>query len=112
VVVFGESWLICTATFAVCIIVLMKRIGMDLLGEAPYELAIKAIYTTFIYAVIAYLTELRSKQGFTGSESSDKAFYKWLRIFETFPEGIALIRNNYILYANKSLKGILEIHQD
>lgn len=47
-----------------------------------------------------------------GSESSDKAFYKWLRIFETFPEGIALIRNNYIMYANKSLKNILEVHTD
>jgi hypothetical protein len=35
-----------------------------------------------------------------------------LRIFETFPEGIALIRNNYIMYANKSLKNILEVHTD
>lgn len=99
-------------TFAVCIVVLMKRIGMDLLGEEAYELAIKAIYTTFIYAVIAYLSEMRGKQGYIGTESSDKAFYKWLKIFETFPEGIALIRNNYILYANKSLKHILEIHTD
>jgi hypothetical protein len=112
VVVFGEHWITTTATFMVCIIVLMKRIGIDLLGEAPYELAIKAIYTTFIYAVIAYLSEQRSKQAFTGAESSDKAFYKWLRIFETFPEGIALVRNNYILYANKALKGILEVHLD
>ncbi len=47
-----------------------------------------------------------------GSESSDKAFYKWLKIFETFPEGIALVRNNYILYSNKALKSILEIHTD
>lgn len=82
---------------------------MDLLGEQAYELAIKAVYTIFIYAVIAYLCESRGKQAFIGSESSDKAFYKWLKIFETFPEGIALVRNNYILYSNRSLKNILEI---
>ena len=85
---------------------------MDLLGEKIYEVAIKAVYTTFIYCVIAYLCEQRAKQGYIGAESSDKAFYKWLKIFETFPEGIALIRNNYILYANKALKSILEIHSD
>ena len=90
----------------------MKKIGVDLLQEQGYELAIKAIYCTFIYCVIAYLSEMRGKQAYIGAESSDKAFYKWLKIFETFPEGIALIRNNYILYANKSLKNILEIHSD
>jgi hypothetical protein len=90
----------------------MKQIGIDILGEEPYELVIKAVYTVFIYGVIAYLTELRSKQAYVGNESSDKAFYKWLKIFETFPEGIALVRNNYILYTNKALKSILEIHTD
>lgn len=86
-----------------------EKIGMDLLGEQTYELAIKAVYTIFIYGVIAYLCEIRGKQAYIGSESSDKAFYKWLKIFETFPEGIALVRNNYILYSNRSLKNILEI---
>lgn len=112
VVVFNENWVLSTAVYLICITVLMKRIGIDLLGEESYELAIKAIYSTFIYGVIAYLSESRAKQAYIGSESSDKAFYKWLKIFETFPEGIALIRNNYILYTNRSLKNILEIHQD
>lgn len=111
-VVFSEQWILSTAVYAVCITVLMYRIGVELLGEEIYELVIKAIYTTFIYGVIAYLVEQKSKHAYVGSESSDKAFYKWLKIFETFPEGIALIRNNYILYANKSLKNILEIHSD
>jgi hypothetical protein len=101
-----------TATFLVSITVLMYRIGVQLLGEEYYELAIKAVYTTFIYGVIAYLCEIRGKQAYIGAESSDKAFYKWLKIFETFPEGIALVRNNYILYSNRSLKNILEIHTD
>lgn len=53
---------------------------------------------------------MRTKQSFLGRESSDKAFYRWLKIFETFPEGIALVRNNYVLYANNSLKHILECY--
>lgn len=70
------------------------------------------MYSIFIYAVIAYISEARMKQSFVGKESSDKAFYKWLKIFETFPEGIALVRNNYVIYANKSLKNILEINYE
>ena len=42
-----------------------------------------------------------------GRESSEKAFHRWMKIFETFPEGICLVRNNYILYSNKALKFIL-----
>ena len=47
-----------------------------------------------------------------GRESSDKAFHRWLKIFETFPEGIALVRNNYVLYSNRSLKHILELNHN
>ena len=32
-----------------------------------------------------------------------------MKIFETFPEGIALIRNNYILCGNKALSFILNV---
>jgi hypothetical protein len=87
VVVFNENWVSSSAIFLLCIVVLMKEIGIDILGEEVYELVIKAVYTVFIYSVIAYLTEMRAKQAYVGSESSDKAFYKWLKIFETFPEG-------------------------
>jgi hypothetical protein len=47
-----------------------------------------------------------------GRESSEKAFHRWMKIFETFPEGIALVRNNYILYSNKALKFILNTGLD
>jgi hypothetical protein len=53
---------------------------------------------------------VRTKESFLGRESSEKAFHRWLKIFETFPEGIALVRNNYVLYANNSLKHILECY--
>ena len=54
---------------------------------------------------------MRTKESFLGRESSDKAFHRWLKIFETFPEGVALIRNGAILYANNSLKHILEVYE-
>jgi len=62
-----------------------------------------------IYAIIAYRIEILTKQSFLGRESSEKAFHRWMKIFETFPEGIALIRNHYILYANRALKHTLNV---
>lgn len=44
-----------------------------------------------------------------GCEKSDKAFHRWMKIFETFPEGIALVRNNYILCSNRALSFILNV---
>lgn len=87
----------------------MEKTGSDYFNEELYELVVKSVYSIFIYAIIAYKTEVRTKQSFLGRESSDKAFHRWLKIFETFPEGIALVRHNYILYANTSLKHILEV---
>lgn len=37
-------------------------------------------------------------------------FFKWLRIFDTFPEGLALIRGGDIVYANDSLTTMLELN--
>ena len=62
-----------------------------------------------LYGIVAYRIEMLTKQSFLGRESSEKAFHRWMKIFETFPEGIALIRHNYILYANRSLKYILNV---
>ena len=39
----------------------------------------------------------------------DQAFDLWLKVFEAFPEGVAIIRNNMVLYANKSLYHLLEV---
>lgn len=38
-------------------------------------------------------------------------FFKWLKIFDTFPEGLALIRGGEIVYANESLSKLLELHE-
>ena len=89
----------------------MIKTSREYFGEEKiYELIIKTAYSIFIYAIIAYKTEARTKESYLGRESSDKAFHRWLKIFETFPEGVALIRNGNILYANSSLKYILEVY--
>ena len=42
-VVFNENWVSSSAIFLLCIVVLMKEIGIDILGEEVYELVIKAV---------------------------------------------------------------------
>lgn len=87
----------------------MYRTGFDLLGSEILELVLRCVFCILIYGIIAYRIEMLTKQSFLGRESSEKAFHRWMKIFETFPEGIALIRHNYILYANRSLKYILNV---
>ena len=108
-VVFNERWLLSTLAFAPGLTWYMYKTGIDLLGEEWQELIMRSVFCSLVYAVVAYKIESLSKQSFMGRESSEKAFHRWMKIFETFPEGIALIRGGYVLYANKALKFILNI---
>ena len=108
-VLFNERWLLSTAAFAPCLTWYMYKTGMGLLGAEWEELIIRSASCTLIYGVVAYRVEILAKQSFMGRESSEKAFHRWMKIFETFPEGIALIRGGYVLYANRALKYILNI---
>lgn len=87
----------------------MQKTGFDLLGAEQEELIMRVFFCVAIYAIIAYRVEILTKQSFMGRETSEKAFHRWMKIFETFPEGIALIRNNYILCGNKALQYILNV---
>jgi len=108
-VVFNESWIMSTIVYAPCLSYYMYKTGKDLLGTENSEVFMRCTFCILIYSIVAYRVEILSKQSFMGRESSEKAFHRWMKIFETFPEGIALIRNNYILYANRSLKYILNV---
>jgi hypothetical protein len=83
--------------------------GYDLLGAEVTELSMRCIFVTLIYGIIAYKFETLTKMSFMGREAQDKAFHRWMKIFETFPEGITLVRNNYILYANRALHYTLNV---
>lgn len=82
------------------------------MGAEGAEFWARIIFCSIIYAIIGYRVEALTKQSFMGRESSEKAFHRWMKIFETFPEGIALIRNNYILCGNRALQYILNVGLD
>lgn len=104
---FNEAWLLSTIVYSPCLIFYMQKTGRDLLGSEQTELVLRCSFCILIYALTAYKIEILTKQSFMGRESSEKAFHRWMKVFETFPEGICLVRNNYILYSNRSLKYIL-----
>lgn len=54
--------------------------------------------------------EKMNKYAYIGLDSVDQAFKSWLTIYSHIPEGVALIRNNEVLYANRSLYHLLDIN--
>lgn len=112
--VFSERWFLSTVAFAPCFGFYMYKTGDDLFGfEFEWkELIMRSVFAVAIYAGVAYRVEYHKKQAFMGRESPEKAFHRWMKIFETFPEGIALIRGGSLLYANRALKQILDVGLD
>jgi hypothetical protein len=108
-VVFNESWLLSTVVYAPLLGYYMWKTGEDMVGDEMNELVIRCIFCVFLYAIVAYKVETLNKQAFLGQQTNEKAFYRWLKIFETFPEGLALIRRSQILYANRSFSGMFEM---
>jgi len=46
---------------------------------------------------------------FLGNESERESFKRWLKIFDTFPEGMAIVKDDgNIMYSNKALAQLLE----
>ena len=46
---------------------------------------------------------------FLGRESYEKSFNRWLKVFDTFPEGMAIVKDDgSIMYSNNSLAELLE----
>jgi hypothetical protein len=108
-VALSESWLLSLVTFITTITVFLNRVGVELLSQTRGELAVQVIYVSLVYAVIGYLSERHRKEAFIGREQSERSFTKWLKIFETFPEGIAYIRGNKLMGHNSALNDILSL---
>jgi hypothetical protein len=108
-IIFNEVWLISVALYTPMLAYFLWKTGRELEGEENTELAIRCFFCALLYAATAYRVEYLNKMAFIGKENSEKTFYRWLKIFETFPEGLALIRKNHLLYANKSLPEMLEL---
>lgn len=112
-VVFNEAWLVTTLVYTPFAIYFMYKSGTDMLEEKANagELTARSLFVCFIFAIVAYQMEKLNKESFLGREASKQVFFKWLRIFDTFPEGMALIRGGEIVYANESLSKLLELHE-
>jgi len=90
-VLFSECWLVTSIVFGVAHVVFQYRLGVEMLGESLGELAIKSAYVILIYALIGYITERNRKEAHLGENARSKAFLRWMRVFDTFPEGVAFI---------------------
>ena len=112
-VIFNENWMLSTVVYAPLLAYYMKKTGeamiTEIAGEELNELVIRSVFCIFLYAIVAYKVEALNKKAFLGNQTSEKAFYRWLKIFETFPEGLALLRKGQILYANQSFAGMFEM---
>lgn len=110
-VMFNERWFVSALGFAPCFTFYMYKTGHDLFGIETEmgEFFMRSAFTSLIYTIVAYIVERQKKQSFMGRESPEKAFHRWMKIFETFPEGVALVRGGYLLYANRALKFILNV---
>lgn len=109
-VAFNEQWIVSTLVFIPEFTFYMWKTGKDITRATEItELSIRVIFCVILYAVAAYIIEKNAKQAFMGRENDEKAFYRWLKIFETFPEGLALVKNNTIMYANKALPSMFDL---
>jgi len=98
--VFNEVWLISAAVYTPLLAYYMWKTGRDMVGNENNELVVRVFFCAFLYCIVAYRMESLNKHAFIGQQNSDRTFFRWLKIFETFPEGLALVRNGSILYAN------------
>ena len=116
-IMFNEAcWLINVLVFAICLAYSLMKAndvlsGPDLDEESPTVHWIVTIwlFQVFAYASIGYSVEKLRKQNFMGKESYDRSFHRWLQVFDTFPEGIAIVKDDgSIMYSNDSLAKLLE----
>lgn len=112
-VTFNESWLLTSLVYIPFCCYFMFISGNSMLADfnGSGEITARCLFCSFIFTIVAYKMERLNKQSFLGRDASQQVFFKWLKIFDTFPEGLALIKNGRILYANQSLGQMLELHE-
>lgn len=110
-VIFNEVWLISTVVYAPLLAQYMWKLGEGFAkNEENTELIVRCLFCTVIYATVAYSTEKANKTSFLGKHQNNLGAMKWMRMFEKFPDGVALVsQDDNIEYANQSLADLLDI---
>jgi len=91
--------------------ILLWRQSSALLTEndSPANLAFRCIFLVVVYSAISYRIDSQNKMAFLVKQSNESSFNRWLKIFESFPEGIALVRNEEVIYSNGALKKLFNL---
>ena len=99
---FGQRFLVSTVVFAPMITIFFFKASKEIGGDMQTSQAVViSFFTVFTYISVAYMTERLSKRCFIWREHFDKSFKKWLKIFETFPEGVTMLNEDgSVLYTN------------
>ena len=88
----------------------MWRAGKIMSGDfGSGELVARCLFCAAIYVASAIKLERLRKQSFLGKEAGQKNFHRWLKIFDTFPEGFALVRGGDIIYSNHAFPKLMEV---
>ena len=110
-VMFNEAWVLNLIVFllsvAACLVRASSHLGTDEIDI--HWLCLIVLFQVFTFASVAYRTEKLAKMSFIGRESYEKSFSRWLKIFDTFPEGMAILKDDgTIMYSNDSLARLLD----
>jgi hypothetical protein len=112
-VMLSEMWLLSTLCYAPCIVYFMFMTGQVVRDTDDWLLlTLRCLFDIFVYASVAYKVELLQKQNFLGRDCYQKSFKHWLKIFDTFTEGVAVLANDgSIVYSNSSIRKHLQFDQ-
>ena len=93
-VMFSEVWLLSALTFAPLISYYMYKTSQTLKEIDLIWIVLFSLFQIFIYISVSYKIERITKECFINKENLDRSFHRWFKIFESFPEGIAMIKED------------------
>jgi hypothetical protein len=99
VALFNEAWIISVSFFAPLLGYHMWREGSEFLGMEFRDISLRALFVIICYAVTAWQLERGKKRYFLCSGGED-SFDQWTTVFNTFSEGIAIIKDSEITFKN------------
>lgn len=71
-------------------------------GVEYAEITARAVFCIAMYALTAYKLERSEKRQFIFMENAGSNFDRWAKIFETFSEGVAIVRDGEVKFRNAS----------
>ena len=111
-VMFSEVWLLSALTFAPLISYYMYKTSQTLKDIEVIWIFVFSLFQIFIFISVSYKIERITKECFLYKENLDRSFHRWFKIFESFPEGIAMIKEDgQIQYSNPALMQLLDLDQ-